>query len=204
MPKAKAPAQAAPAKETLKSYFERVYGDILAKIKDKTMRQQAVDAWVLAAEEGGWKAADIENLPFTLLTDTKGINLVEHTRAVTLGAAGLAEAMKANYKVMPFAVNYDYLYVGGLLHDVGKLKEMEYVDGQYRMSFNGKCTRHPLSGSIIAAKVGLNDEIINIIGNHAKEGEGKPKRIECVLIHQADFATFDPMVMMKAGQLIAG
>jgi putative nucleotidyltransferase with HDIG domain len=188
--------------ETLKQYFERVFADILAKIPTADIQTKTVAAWVLAAEEGGWNAADIENLPFTLLTDTKGINLVEHTRAVTLGAAGLALAMKNTYKAMPFEINDDYLYAGGLLHDVGKLKEMECVDGAFRMSYNGKCTRHPVSGAIVAAKVGLPDEIVNIIANHAKEGEGKPKRVECVLIHQADFATFDPMVMMNNKQLI--
>jgi len=45
---------------------------------------------------------------------------------------------------------------------------------------------------------------VNIIGCHAKEGDGRPQRIETVLIHQADFATFDPMVMLVNGNLIGG
>jgi putative nucleotidyltransferase with HDIG domain len=188
--------------ETLKAYFERVFADLLAKIPAADIREKTVAAWVMAAEEGGWKPEDIEKIPFTLLTETKGINLIEHTIAVTLGAVGLARSMQNTYAQMPFEINDDYLYAGGLLHDVGKLKEIECIDGAYRKSRNGLCARHPISGAILAAKVGLCDEIVNIIATHAKEGDGRPKRVEGVLIHQADFATFDPMVMLVAKQLI--
>ena len=52
-------------------------------------------------------------------------------------------------------------------------------------------------------KLYLKDrEIQNIIICHAKEGEGRPQRIEGVFIHQADFATFNPAVMKEKGQLI--
>ena len=64
------------------------------------------------------------------------------------------------------------------------------------------CARHPISGAILVAEAGLPDELVNIVACHAKEGEGRPQCIETVLIHQADFATFDPLVMMEKGQLI--
>ena len=50
---------------------------------------------------------------------------------------------------------------------------------------------HPLVRAL-AAEVGLPEEVLNCIGCHAKEGEGAPKTLETILIHQADFATFDP------------
>jgi HD-like signal output (HDOD) protein len=62
--------------------------------------------------------------------------------------------------------------------------------------------RHPIAGAIIAARCGMPDDIVNTIACHAKEGDGAPKVLETVLIHQADFATFDPLVMMEKGQLI--
>lgn len=186
----------------MKKYFETVFKDILDRIKDHDIREKTVATWIMAAEEGKWKKEDIEKIPFTLLTETKGVNLIEHTIAVTKGAAALAEAMIGTYREMPFEVNFDYLYAGGLLHDVGKLLEIEFADGKYRKSHSGKCARHPISGAILASKVGFNDEIINIIASHAKEGEGRPQRVETVLVHQADFATFNPMVMMEKGQLI--
>jgi hypothetical protein len=42
----------------------------------------------------------------------------------------------------------------------------------------------------------------SVIACHAKEGEGCPQVVETVLIHQADFATFDPLVMMERNTLI--
>lgn len=186
----------------METYLRNALAKALDKIKDPDIREKTLKTWVIAATEGGWTPEEIEKMPFTLLTDTKGINLIEHTLAVTFGAEGLAKAMTETYRTMPFEINWDYIYAGGLLHDVGKLKEAEYKNGKYQQSHNGRCTRHPVSGAILAAKVGLPDEILNIIANHAKEGEGKPQRIETVLIHQADFATFDPMVMQSKGALI--
>ena len=186
----------------MKDFIQEKFAKVLEKINNQDLREKTIQVWVNAAKEGNWQPQDIEKIPFTLLTDCKGINLIEHTLAVTNGAEGLAKAIIANYKTVPFNINFDYLYVGGLLHDVGKLLEIEYVDGKYQKSHNGKCTRHPISGSILAAKVGFCDEIINTIANHAKEGEGRPQRIETILIHQADFSTFNPMVMIQKQLLI--
>jgi len=187
----------------MKEKIEKLFSQQLKKIKDSDLRRKVVEVWVNAAEKGGWEPAELEKIPFTLLTQTKGINLIEHTIAVTEGAVGLAAAMKENYREMPFEVNLDWLIAGGLLHDVGKLLEFEKTkDGKYKKSHSGKCARHPVSGAILVARAGLPDEIVNIVACHAKEGEGRPQRVETVLIHQADFATFDPMVMLEKGLLI--
>jgi putative nucleotidyltransferase with HDIG domain len=183
-------------------FFKDKFKTVLDKIKSKELIEQTVNAWVMSAKEGGWSMSEIENIPFTLLTETEGITLIEHTLAVTFGAEGLAKALLNNYAKMPFEIDFDLIYAGGLLHDVGKLTEIELVNGKYQKSFIGKCARHPVSGAIIVAKLGMSNEIINIIANHAKEGEGRPQRIETVLIHQADFATFNPMVMKTKGLLI--
>ena len=186
----------------MEQFIRKAFAVILDKIQNEDIREKTVQCWVMAADDGGWKPEQILDIPFTLLTETRGINLVEHTVAVTLGAAGLAKAITETYTTMPFEINWDYLYAGGLLHDVGKLKEIELADGKYRKSHNGRCTRHPISGAILADRVGLPIEIVNIIGCHAKEGDGRPQRVETVLIHQADFATFNPMVMLAGGSLI--
>ncbi len=186
----------------MRNYFEKVFKELLDKIENSDLRVKTLDAWELAAKQGGWtKPEDIENMPFTLLTECHGINLIEHTVAVTKGAVALAESIKGTYKT-PFEINTDLVYAGGLLHDVGKLDEFELVDNKYRKSFAGKCARHPFSGAIIASKVGLPLEIVNMIACHAKEGDGRPQRVETVLVHQADFATFNPMVMLEKGTLI--
>jgi putative nucleotidyltransferase with HDIG domain len=184
--------------------IEKLFDSILTRIKDEDLRANTVRAWALACERGGWKSVDeLLKVPFTLLTDTRGVSFIEHTIAVTEGAYGLAKSQEAAYREMPYDIDYDRLLAGGLLHDVGKLLEFE-PDGQggYRKSRSGLCARHPISGTALAYEVGLPDEVLNTIACHAKEGDGRPQCVETVLIHQADFATFNPLVMMEKGTLI--
>lgn len=186
--------------------IESLFGKQLARIKDRALRAKVVKTFALACERGGWTSVEeLGRMPFTLLTDPLGISFVEHTIAVTEGAAGLARAQAEAYAKMPYAVDFDRLCAGGLLHDVGKLLEIE-PDGKggFRKSLAGKYARHPVSGAILAAECGLPGDVINIIVCHAKEGEGRPQVVEAVLIHQADFATFDPLVMKQKGMLIEG
>ncbi|MCU0726707.1 MAG: HD domain-containing protein [Planctomycetes bacterium] len=184
--------------------IERLFAAQLARLGDRTLRAKVVEVFVEACARGGWEdPADLAKLPFTLLTDCRGVNFVEHTIAVTEGAIGLAEGQSRHYARMPYAIDMDRLVAGALLHDVGKLLEFER-DGQggFRKSRSGRCARHPISGAILAGRAGLPDEIVNMIACHAKEGDGRPQVIETVLVHQADFATFDPLVMKKDGRLI--
>ena len=187
----------------MREKIENLFSNQLKCIENPSLRESVIDVWVIAAEKGGWSPQDLENIPFTLLTESLGINLIEHTISVTEGAVGLAKAIIDTYRKVPFEINMDWLLAGGLLHDVGKLMEIGMNSkGEYEKTHQGRCARHPISGAILAAEAGLPDEIINIIACHAKEGEGRPKRIETILIHQADFAVFDPMVLMEKGLLI--
>lgn len=176
----------------------------VGRIGDENLREKVITCWERALDRSGHKTlADLEKMPFTLLTDTRGLNFLEHTLAVTAGAIGLAQAQAAHYRAMPYEFDTDRLIAGGLLHDVGKILEIE-PDGKggHRKSRAGLCVRHPISGAALAAEVGLPDEVLNCIACHAKEGEGRPQTLETVLIHQADYATFDPLVMMVKGTLI--
>lgn len=186
------------------SQIEEVFQDQLNEIENKEIRQKVIQTWLEGCRQGNWTSIEeLHKLPFTLLTKTYGISLIEHTIAVTEGACALADAQENAYKQMPYKINMDRLIAGGLLHDVGKLIETE-KDGKggYRKSSRGMYARHPISGAILAAQVGLPDDIVNTIACHAKEGEGAPKVVETVLIHQADFATFDPLVMLDKGRLL--
>lgn len=183
---------------------EGLFSAQLEKIGSDALRKQVVDIWVAGCERGSWKSIDeLKQIPFTLLTDTKGVNFIEHTIAVTEGAFALGKAQTEAYAEMPYGIDMDRLVAGGLLHDVGKLMEIEKDgEGGYRKSHSGKCARHPISGALLAAESGADEELLNTIICHAKEGDGRPQVVETVLIHQADFATFNPLVMMSKGHLI--
>jgi putative nucleotidyltransferase with HDIG domain len=184
--------------------IEDTFGEFLGMIGDSTVEEAVIKAWLLGCERGGWSSMDqLWNMPFSLLTDCKSVSFIEHCLAVTGGALHMAQAQEKFYKALPYKINYDRLIAGGLLHDVGKLLEIE-PDGQggYRKSYSGKCERHPISGALLVAEVGLPQEYVNVVACHAKEGDGRPQVIETVFVHQADFATFNPLVMSKKGDLI--
>ena len=187
-----------------KKDIEDLFQDLLNKIENQVLREKVVQTWVLGCQRGKWKSvAELKKMPFTLLTETHGVHFIAHTIAVTVGAAALARAQEAAYEALPYKIDYDRLYAGGLLHDVGKLLEIEHDgSGGYRKSRSGKMARHPISGALLAAECGLPEDIINTIACHAKEGDGRPQVVETVLIHQADFATFNPLVMKQKGLLI--
>ena len=187
-----------------KTDIEKLFSNLLSQITDDDIRSKVVDAWKLGCDRGNWESVDdLNKMPYTLLTDTHGVNFIEHTIAVTEGAIALAKVQTDNYAKMPYKIDMDRLIAGGILHDVGKLLEIEPDgSGGWRKSRSGMCARHPISGAILTAEVGLSEEIVNTVGCHAKEGDGRPQVIETVLIHQADFATFNPLVMMNKGILI--
>lgn len=182
--------------------IESLFGDLISQIESAQLRKQVVATWVRGA--AAWDSVEeLRKMPFTLLTDTHGIDFIAHVRAVTVGAMGLGRAQQEQYDRLPYQINFDYLVAGGLLHDVGKLLEFEPDgDGGFRKSHRGRCARHPISGAILAAQERVPEEIVNIIACHAKEGDGRPQRVETVLVHQADFAVFNPLVMMNKGTLI--
>src|SRR5512136_375325 len=95
--------------------IEELFHKQLSSIKDATTRDKTVATWVEATRLGGWQSvSDLKAIPFTLLTKTHGISLVDHTIAVTEGALALARAQSDAYRQMPYAVNTDRLIAGGL------------------------------------------------------------------------------------------
>ena len=185
-------------KEKIKALFRKQ----LELISDPALRDKVVNVWVNAMKLGGWAVDDLENIPFTLLVDTQGVSLIDHTIAVTESAYSMAIAMRETYERAGFKLNLDWLVAGALLHDVGKLLELEQSGTSYRKSYRGKCLRHPMWGAVLAAQEGLPDEVCNIIAYHSREGEGNPIRIETILIRHADFACFDPFALRAKSMLV--
>ncbi len=164
----------------------------LELIKDRTLREQTLDVWTEAAEQGKWSAKDLTEIPFTLLIETGDLSLIDHTRAVTRTAIAISTVMVAEYgDLLP--INLDHLISGGLLHDVGKCLEYERKDGKIVKSERGRDLRHPFSGTALAFQRGLPSDICHMIAVHAGEGNGHRHTTEAFIIHHADFVNFEPL-----------
>lgn len=168
-----------------RAYIEKVFPEI-KDIANKALRDGVINAWLLAAKKGKWQK--IDDVPFTLLTDTKK-TLIEHTRTVTAMAKAIAQQRDD--------LDLDVLLAAGLVHDVGKL--LEYCrQGQHIVkSAHGKLVRHPVSGYGLVLEAGLPLEVAHVVAAHSKEGEVVARSKEAIVIHHCDFIDFDITRAMK-------
>lgn len=164
----------------------------LQLIRDPRLRETTGRVWSEAMKRAGWGVKDLAEMPFTLLIKDTAVNLITHTRAVTLCALKIAEVMTAEYgdKV---SIHRDHLLSGAILHDVGKLFEYRKEGGKFVKSREGELLRHPISGAAFAFAFGLPQEVIHIIAAHSKEGDGARRTIEAIIVNHSDFVNFDAL-----------
>jgi len=160
-------------------------------IKDENLREQVLNCWVYAIEKSVLSIEDLNKIPFSLLLKDCKITFMNHKRTAVQLAVEMAEIMKNNFGD-EIKINMDILIAGAILIDVGKLLEYEIKDGKLSTSPAGKLVRHPFSGLAIADRFGLPAEVQHIIAAHSKEGDLGQRTVESIIVHHADFVSFDP------------
>lgn len=160
-------------------------------IEDEQLRTKTLDCWVYAIENSVLSIEDLNEIPFSLLLKNCTISFMNHKRTAVQLAVDIAKTMKKNFGDA-ITINMDYLISGAILIDVGKLLEYEIKDGKLTTSFAGKLVRHPFSGLAIADRFGIPAEVQHIIATHSKEGDLGIRTVESIIVHHADFVSFDP------------
>ena len=160
-------------------------------IKDNSLREKTLNAWVYAIENSVLTPDDLGIIPFSLLIKDCKISFMNHKRTCVQLAVDIANTMKKNFGDA-IEINMDFLIAGAILIDVGKLIEYEKVDGKIKTSKAGDLVRHPFSGQAIAARFDLPFEVQHIIATHSKEGDLGKRTVESIIVHHADFVSFEP------------
>lgn len=160
-------------------------------IKDETIKQKTLDAWVWAIENSVLTPEDLETIPFSLLIKDCDVSFMNHKRTCVQLSVDIAKRMKENFGD-EIDIDMDTLISGAILIDIGKLLEYEIVDGKLTTSNYGKIVRHPFSGLAVAARFDLSPEIQHIVGTHSKEGDLGKRTTESIIVHHADFVSFEP------------
>lgn len=173
-------------KELFKMFPEFEY------FKNSEMKEKTMDVFIKAMERGGWKPADLVEMPFTLLIDPCPANMVQHIRGVTAVAYRSAQELVSIYG-NSIKIDMEDLLCGAILHDIGKLLEYVKKDGKFVQSPYGKYLRHPFSGMALAYEAGLPPKVQHMIAVHAKEGENARICAESIIVHHADFTNFEPL-----------
>ena len=162
------------------------------QIQDAPLRDKVVATWEAGLTRGGWTPKDIERMPFTLAKKVS-LSFAQHVRSVSKICLAVADTFDEIYHGDTLKLHRDILLAGALLHDVGKLLEIEESGGTFRKSVDGKLVRHPFSGVALADAHGLPAEVLHIIGTHSKEGDPYKRTPEAIILHYADFMNFDPI-----------
>jgi len=169
--------------------------EVLPEIKwitDEGLREKVIATWIDGLERGGWTPDDVDRMPFTLAKKVTS-SFAKHVRSVTRICAFVADTFDEIYGGVDLKLDKDLILAGALLHDVGKLLEMEEVDGVFRKGHDGKLVRHAFSGVALADAHGLPAEVQHMIGTHSKEGDPFKRTPESAVLHLADFMNFDPI-----------
>jgi len=161
-------------------------------IQDETLREQVIETWIDGLQRGGWTPEDVTRMPFTLAKKVSA-SFAQHVRSVTKICAAVSDTFDEIYNGVDLKLDRNLLIAGALLHDVGKLLEMEEVDGAFRKSADGKLVRHAFSGVALADAHGLPAAVQHMIGTHSKEGDPFKRIPESIICHFADFMNFDPI-----------
>jgi len=160
-------------------------------IKDEELKEKTLNAWVWAIENSVLSPEDLETIPFSLLIKDCNVSFMNHKRTCVHLAVDIAKRMEENFGD-EIKIDMDILISGAILIDIGKLLEYEMKDGNLGTSSMGKVLRHPFSGVGIAHEFRLPPEVQHIIATHSKEGDLGMRTVESIIVHHADFVSFEP------------
>ena len=160
-------------------------------IKNEKLRSKVLDCWVYAIENSVFEPEDLDVIPFSLLIKDCGVSFMNHKRTAVQLSVDIANKMKENFGD-EITFDMDILIAGAILIDVGKLIEYDRVNGKLTTSKAGILLRHPFSGVAIADRFDLPPEVQHIVAYHAKEGDLAKRSVEAIIVHHADFVSFEP------------
>ena len=163
-------------------------------IQNGELKEKVLDCWIYAVENSILSIDDLYVIPFSLLLKNCNISFITHKRTAVHLAVEMAKIMKESFK-SEIIIDMDILIAGAILIDVGKLLEYEIKNGVLTTSEAGKLVRHPFSGTAIADRFGLPAEVQHIIATHSNEGDLGKRTVESIIVHHADFVSFEPFRM---------
>jgi 3'-5' exoribonuclease len=138
---------------------------------------------------------------------------LEHVLSVTRTAVYLADKYVEYYPDLAPAISKSLVVAGAVLHDIGKLRELDVQPAQTVYSVEGRLLGHMMLGRDIVRELapsidGLSPETLvlleHIIAAHQGQREWgavvEPHTIECLLVHYADDLDAKVHMMVQALQ----
>jgi len=166
----------------------------IGDVEDPDLREQVVEAWVLALERGGWR--DVHDVPYAW--NIHEVDNVEHVRGVTKIAVESAELQREFHGAAP---DMDVVRAACLLHDVGKCYEyVDHVDEELvdpDPTYASEEIPHSISGYALAHEVGCPLAVQRAIPHFL--GEVPRRTMEAELVKSANSASSNAITQATMG-----
>lgn len=157
------------------------------KIEDKGLREKVVELLEdpkLTNKAFDYKPADRKKLPSSLNFHHiyEGGNL-DHVKTVVELCIKTAEILKENYDM---EIDMDALIAAALVHDVGKLFELQQM-GDKTWNHTGMTLDHTVLGTAELYSRGFPEKVVHIVASHfGLQGPTPPQTAEAVILHYVD------------------
>ncbi len=159
----------------------------LGEIRSDELRGKVAAVWLRLWRESGFPT--VEEVPWWSVVRTgdagKSVTLVEHVNLVAEAAKGLAKVAAASGA----EVDLDALLAGALLQDVDKLVMLK--PESFEATEIAIHSQHTFYGAHTALNEDLPWPVVHMILSHSKNTGVRPRTLEAVILHYADYAVVD-------------
>jgi hypothetical protein len=158
----------------------------LNEIGDAELKGLIERTWLRLWRESGLDhLADAPWFTITRAERSTPTALVEHIRQVAGAGTGLAEVARRQGS----KPDMDLLLTGAALIDVDKLIMTDHKTGE--PSDAAHYSQHTFYGAHAARAEGASWPVVHMILSHSKNTGVRPRTLEAVILHYADYAVFD-------------
>jgi hypothetical protein len=158
----------------------------LNEIGNGELRGIADRVWLRLWQESGLgHLSDASWFSITRTERRTPTTLVEHIRQVADAAIGLVEVARRQGS----KPDTDLLLTGAALIDVDKLVMADHNTGE--PSDAARYSQHTFYGAHVARTEGAPWPVVHMILSHSKNTSVRPRTLEAVILHYADYAVFD-------------
>ena len=164
----------------------------IEKIKDEALREAVVKTWLSALESCHHTPQVLVEMPASSRLKDRCFGLIHHVRGVCQVAEAAYATFYSLFPEPPVRLNPDIIIAGALLHDVGKVAELEKGKDGWQWTPQSHYVRHAYTGVAYAARNGVPDSILQIIAYHTGEEVVVPRSAEAEVVHIADDMVFKP------------
>ena len=170
----------------------------LNEIGNGELKEIADRVWLKLWRESGLDhLADASWFSITRAERRTPTTLVEHIRQVADAAAGLAAVARRQGN----KPDMDLLLTGAALIDVDKLVMTDNKTGE--PSEAARYSQHTFYGAHAARAEGAPWPVVHMILSHSKNTSVRPRTLEAVILHYADYAVFDLRNMFEGREGLA-